>query len=127
MKILVVDDNPLHLKLARVVLDAAGHDVNGASAAEQVVDAINVERPDLILLDLDLPGVDGLSLARQLKGNADTASIHVVAVTAYPEKYPRSVALRAGCEGFIVKPINTRELPQQLSQVVAGESQDPNP
>ncbi len=123
MKILVIEDHTTQLKLAHHVLSAAGHEVVGAGAAEQAFSVIKSDHPELILLDLVLPGMDGLTLVRKLKADPTTADIHVVAVTSYPEQYPKSAALAAGCDGYFVKPINTRELPDQLAAVAAkGES-----
>jgi two-component system cell cycle response regulator len=119
MKILVIEDQPTQLKLAHHVLSAAGHNVSGAAAAEEAFAAIKINRPELILLDLLLPGVDGLTLVRKLKADPETRGIHVVAVTSYPEEYPKSGALAAGCDAYLVKPINTRELPQQLNAIAA--------
>jgi CheY-like chemotaxis protein len=125
MKILVIEDNPSQLKLAHHVLSAAGHDVSDADAAEQAFAAIKLNRPQLILLDLLLPDIDGLTLVRRLKADPDTRDIHVVAVTSYPEVYPKAAALAAGCEAYFLKPINTRELSGQLNAVAGrGEAAD---
>jgi CheY-like chemotaxis protein len=125
MKILVIEDNPSQLKLAHHVLSAAGHDVSDADAAEQAFAAIKMNRPQLILLDLLLPDIDGLTLVRRLKADPDTRDIHVVAVTSYPEVYPKAAALAAGCEAYFLKPINTRELSGQLNAVAGrGEAAD---
>jgi CheY-like chemotaxis protein len=72
----------------------------------------------VILLDLELPHIDGLTLARRLKSDAETMDIVIVAVTAFPERYSREQALGAGCDAFIVKPINTRKLTSQVAEVV---------
>ena len=120
MKILVIEDHTVDLKLADLVLSTAGHDVSVAGAAEQALAAIKKDRPQLILLDLDLPGIDGLALVRQLKADPDTRDIHVVAVTGYPEQYPKAAALAAGCDAYLLKPINTRELSGQLTAVAEG-------
>lgn len=117
MKILVIEDHPQQLKLAHHVLSAAGHDVSGAEAAEQALAAIKVDRPQLVLVDLALPGMDSLTLVRKLKADPDTRDIHVVAITSYPEKYSRAAAIAAGCDAYFVKPINTRELSGQLTTV----------
>jgi len=122
MKILVIEDNPTQLKLAHLVLSAAGHQVSDASAAEQAFAAIKADRPQLILLDLALPDVDGLTLARRLKADPNTRDIHIVAVTAYPEEYSKAAALAAGCNAYLVKPINTRELSDQLSAIQGADS-----
>jgi CheY-like chemotaxis protein len=118
MKILIVEDNPSHLKLAHLVLDAAGFNVNDAAAAEQALDAVKAQKPQLILLDLGLPGMDGLTLVRNLKANPETADIQIVAVTSYPERFSRKEALAAGCAAYIAKPIDTRTLPGQLEQLL---------
>lgn len=114
MKILVVEDHPTQLKLARLVLGFDGHSVSEAAAAAQATASINADRPDIILLDLALPGVDGLMLARKLKADPATRDIYIVAVTSYPQEYTKSAALAAGCDAYIPKPINTRELSRQL-------------
>jgi len=117
VNILVIEDNPSHLKLAHHVLSAAGNHVNGAEAGEQAVASIKVDKPQLILMDLELPGMDGLSLVRHLKADPETADIQIVAVTSYPERFPRSLVLAAGCVAYITKPINTRTLSHQLEQI----------
>jgi CheY-like chemotaxis protein len=120
MKILVVEDQPPELKLAHHVLSAAGHVVSEAKAAEQAFAAIKEDRPQVILLDLGLPGMDGLTLVRKLKANSDTRDIPIVVVTSYPEWYSKANALAAGCNAYLLKPINTRELSGQLTVVAGG-------
>ena len=120
MKILVIEDHDVDLKLADLVLSTAGHDVSAVEAAEQAFAAIKEDRPQLILLDLDLPGMDGLALARKLKADPDMRDIYVVAVTCYSEQYPKVAALAAGCDAYLLKPINTRELSDQLTAVAEG-------
>jgi CheY-like chemotaxis protein len=122
MKILVIEDQPAQLKLAHHVLSLAGHDVNDAEAAEAALIAIKSDRPQLILLDLLLPDIDGLTLVRKLKADPETRDSHVVAVTSYPEAYPKAYALAAGCDAYLVKPINTRELSGQLTTVAESAS-----
>jgi CheY-like chemotaxis protein len=116
MKVLVVEDHPTDLKLMSAVLSVNGHIVRGTTSAEEAVDAIAMEKPDVILLDLRLPGMDGLTLARRLKANADTRSIPIIAVTAYPERYQREELLAAGCDACIIKPIDTRVLSNALEE-----------
>ena len=118
MKILVIEDDPSHLKLAHHVLSAAGFSVHGAEAAAQAIAAIMADKPQLILMDLELPGTDGLALIRKLKADPETADIPVVAVTSYPERFSRTAALAAGCVAYVVKPIDTRTLPGQLEQLM---------
>lgn len=114
MKVMVIEDDLTDLKLMGAVLKISGHTVDGRSAAEGAMEAIATNRPDIILLDLRLPGMDGLTLVHQLKTNAATCRIPIVAMTAYPENYQRAELLAAGCEAFIVKPIDTRTLPKKL-------------
>jgi CheY-like chemotaxis protein len=117
MKILLIEDHPIELKLAHHVLSADGHTVSEAEAAEQALAAIKRDRPQLILLDLGLPGMDGLTLVRKLKADPDTRDIPIVAITSYSEQYPQTTALAAGCDAYFIKPINTRELSSQLIAV----------
>ena len=124
MNILVVEDNPSHLKLAHLVLSAAGYKVNAVDAAEQAFNSIKQEKPQVILLDLELPGMDGLTLVRKLKADTEMRDIHVIVVTSYPDRYTKKDALAAGCDAYLVKPINTRELPQ-LVESVAGRTDQP--
>lgn len=126
MKILIIEDQPVELKLARHVLDAAGHDVNAVYAAEHAFASIKADRPEIILVDMVLPGMDGMALVRKLKADPVTRDIHIVAVTSYPEKYTRAEALEAGCDAYLVKPLSTRTLPGELSEVAARGGGDPS-
>ena len=110
MKVLVIEDHAADIKLSNLVLSTALHEVAAVEAAEQALTAIKEDRPQLILLDLDMPSVDGLALARKLKAEPDTRDICVVAVTFYPEQYPKDAALAAGCDAYLLKPIDTFEL-----------------
>ena len=120
MNILVIEDNPSHLKLAHLVLGAAGYTVNDAEAAEQALAMIKLDKPHVILLDLELPGMCGLTLVHKLKAEPTTRAIHVVAVTAYPDRYKKTEAIAAGCDAYVVKPINTRTLPGLVNEVMEG-------
>ena len=108
--ILVVDDNEAGLLLACAVLQREGFQVDSASSSEEVLQLLNVRPPDLILMDVQLPGQDGLSLTRQLKADPATATIPIVALTAHAMANDREEALAAGCIGYISKPIETRTL-----------------
>ncbi len=120
LKILVIEDHAVELKLADLVLSTAGHQVMAVGTAEQAFAAIQAARPQVILLDIELPGMDGLTLLRKLKADPATRGIRVVAVTSYPERYSRAAAQAAGCDAYLMKPINTRELSAQLSAVARG-------
>jgi CheY-like chemotaxis protein len=109
--ILIVDDNPTNLKLVRVLLQGEGYQARIAADAEEALEVLQTFHPRLILMDVQLPGMDGLELTRRLKANADTRDIIIIALTAYAMKGDEQKALDAGCDGYIAKPINTRSLP----------------
>ncbi|AKJ26718.1 response regulator [Caldimonas brevitalea] len=119
VKVMVVEDDRVDLKLAGTVLEVSGHLVLSSRSAEAAVAAIAQDRPDVILLDLQLPGMDGLSFVRLLKASEATRDVPVVAVTAFPDRYREQELLAAGCAAYVTKPINTRELARQLEQAAA--------
>ena len=114
--ILIVDDHPTNLKLASEVLQAAGYEVQRAADAEQALAVLQQALPDLILMDIALPGMNGLELTRKLKEDEATRQIRVVALTAFAMKGDDQKARDAGCDGYIAKPINTRRLPLQVAE-----------
>jgi two-component system, cell cycle response regulator DivK len=118
--ILIVDDHPTNLKLARVLLVAEGYDVRTAEDAAQALAVVAEFRPRLILMDIQLPGVDGLELTRRLKADPATQDIVIIALTAYAMKGDSERALAAGCDGYVPKPIDTRSLPQVLAAHLQG-------
>jgi CheY-like chemotaxis protein len=113
-KILVVDDNPTNLKLVSNLLEFEGYDVLLAVDAEEAQVVIADTLPVLILMDIALPGMDGLSLTRILKGSERTRDIRIVALTAFAMKGDEQKALDAGCDGYVTKPIDTRKFPTQV-------------
>jgi CheY-like chemotaxis protein len=118
-RILVVDDNPTNLKLISDVLEYAGYDLVSAADAERAQQLIATTAIDLILMDLALPGMDGLTLTRLLKDNESTRHIVIVALTAFAMKGDEARAREAGCEGYITKPIDTRKLPDTIADIYA--------
>jgi two-component system cell cycle response regulator len=118
-QILVVEDDPASLRLAGAVLLASGYLVSVATTAGQALASIKANPPDLILLDLNLPGTDGLEAARQLKQNPATRHIPILAVTAYSNLFSKQEALRADCNGYLNKPLDTRRLPGQLATMLS--------
>ena len=118
--ILIVDDNATNLKLARVLLAGEGYDVRTAEDAPQALEVLKVFHPRLILMDIQLPGTDGLALTRQLKSDPALREIIVVALTAYAMKGDAERALDAGCDGYVAKPIDTRTLPGLLAAYLEG-------
>jgi CheY-like chemotaxis protein len=109
--ILIVDDNPANLKLARILLATEGYEVRTATDAEEALAVLATWRPRVILMDLQLPGMDGLELTRRLKADPATQRITILALTAYAMKGDEQKAREAGCDGYISKPIDTRALP----------------
>ena len=114
--ILIVDDNPTNLKLVRILLQGEGYDARTATDAEEALELLKSFHPRLILMDVQLPGMDGLELTRRLKANADTREIIIVALTAYAMKGDEQKVLAAGCDGYVPKPINTRSLPRLVAE-----------
>ncbi len=108
-KILVVEDNPLNLELLRDILLAEGYEVIEAGDGAAGIEIARLERPDLILMDLQLPGLDGLEATRQIRADSRIASIPIVAVTAHAMKGDDERAREAGCTGFVTKPIDVRQ------------------
>ena len=113
--ILVVDDNNTNLKLVSDILGFEGYRVLQASDAESAQEIIGRTLPDLILMDIALPGMDGLSLTRQLKAGQSTNGIVILALTAFAMKGDDLKARDAGCDGYITKPIDTRTLPDAVA------------
>jgi CheY-like chemotaxis protein len=116
--ILVVEDNVANQLLASSVLERDGYRVELAANAKEAVERLAANQPDLILMDVQLPGEDGLGLTRRLKADPETAMIPIVALTAHAMVGDREEALAAGCAGYIAKPINTRTLGEQVRQYI---------
>jgi CheY-like chemotaxis protein len=118
-RILIVEDNPVNLKLTADVLQAGGYEVDKAADAEHAQELLAHTTPDLILMDIALPGIDGLTLTRRLKADAKLRHVPVLAITAFAMKGDEQKAFDAGCDGYITKPIDTRQLPLQVAEVIA--------
>jgi CheY-like chemotaxis protein len=116
--ILVVEDNPINLKLAFDVLEFEGYQMSSAEDAVTARAIIRRTPPDLILMDLALPGMDGLAFTRELKADQATRHIGIVALTAFAMKGDDQKAKEAGCDGYITKPISTRKLPGQVAELL---------
>jgi two-component system cell cycle response regulator DivK len=113
-RILVVEDNDKNLKLTRDVLEFAGYTVEVATTGEEAVAQALASVPDLILMDLQLPGMDGHEALARLRADPDTQRVPVVALTASAMPMDRERALSAGFDGFLEKPISVREFPDQV-------------
>ena len=122
--ILIVDDNPVNLKLARVLLSGEGYEVRTASDATEALAVLRDFRPRLILMDLQLPGMDGFALTRRLKADEIHKDVVILALTAYAMKGDEERARQAGCDGYIAKPIDTRALPAMVAGFLARGATD---
>ncbi|HEY0793025.1 MAG TPA: response regulator [Chthoniobacterales bacterium] len=122
--ILVVDDNATNLKLVSDILGFEGYDILKAEDAETALAIVQQSPPDLILMDIALPGMDGLTLTRMLKAAVATRHILIAALTAFAMKGDDAMAFAAGCDGYITKPVNTRKLPGQITELL-NKSQTP--
>lgn len=118
-KILIVEDSPDNMKLFRTILGLKGHVVTGLSGGEGLLQTIERETPDLVLMDIQLPGKDGFALLQEIRASA--AAVRVVALTAHAMSGDRERALQAGFDGYITKPIDIRTFPEQVSRALAGE------
>jgi CheY-like chemotaxis protein len=121
-KILIVDDNPQNLKLARVLLASEGYEIRCACDAKEALAVLESFAPRMILMDIQLPGMDGLELTRRLKADPARSQILIVALTAYAMKGDEAKALAAGCDGYVAKPIDTDLLPQQIAGYLAQKA-----
>jgi CheY-like chemotaxis protein len=119
-RILVVDDNDTNLKLLRWLLEKKGYEVHTAGDARTARETLRSLHPDLVLMDIQLPDVDGLELTRELKADPALRDIPVVAVTSYAMKGDEQKSLDAGCEGYITKPIDTRQFPIEIEKFLKG-------
>ena len=118
--VLVVEDNAANYVLARAVLGLEGFRVEIATSAQEAREWLQAIVPDVILMDVQLPGQDGLSLTRELKADSDTSCIPIVALTAHAMTGDRERALEAGCDGYISKPINTRTFGDQVREFMGA-------
>jgi two-component system, cell cycle response regulator DivK len=118
-RIMIVEDNELNIKLLRNLLAARGYGTIEARSGEEAIALGRSERPDLVLMDIQLPGMDGVAALRELRTFRETAATPVIAVTAFAMKDDRERLLAAGFDGYVEKPINIRELPAQLSAFLA--------
>ena len=118
IQIMVVEDHPVNMKLVRDLLEMEGFEVVSCVDAESALECLKNVRPDMILMDVGLPGMDGLELTRILKTGARTKDIKIIAVTAFAMKTDKDKAMEAGCDGYIAKPINTRNFAGQIFELL---------
>ncbi len=118
--ILVVEDDSKSLKLIRDLLQASGYKTIEATDGEQGVDLAKAKKPDLILMDIQMPEMDGLEATRILKADATTRNIPILALTSYAMKGDRERILEAGCDGYLAKPIDIQELLKKVAEHLPG-------
>ena len=119
-RILIIEDNEINLELVTDLLEVNGFQVAHARTAEEGLRRARQVLPDLVLLDLSLPGMDGLAAARALRADPSINHLRVIALTAHAMKGDETTALEAGCDGYLTKPINTRDFPEQVRRYIAG-------
>jgi CheY-like chemotaxis protein len=115
-KILYIEDNEQNLYLVKFILEKYGYEVVSAADGQEGIDLAARTNPDLILLDIQLPRMDGYAVARNLRANPSLASVPIVAVTSYAMAGDRDKALNAGCSGYIEKPINPDTFMSQVEK-----------
>jgi two-component system cell cycle response regulator DivK len=118
--VLIVEDNPRNLKLVRDLLDYAGYRTLEATTAEDGIELARAHRPDLVLMDVQLPGMDGVEALARLRADACAHEVPVVAVTAFAMKEDRERFLAAGFDAYIAKPLSVSEFPAQVAAILAG-------
>ena len=117
-KILIVEDNPQNMRLIEMLLGARGYTLLKAINGEEAVNLATAERPDLIIMDIQLPKMNGLEATRKLRQLPDFSYTPIIAITAYAMKGDREKLLAAGCDAYLSKPINTRKLPEVISEML---------
>ena len=122
-KILIVEDNARNMRLVVMTLKARGYTLLEAASGPEALDTAKREHPDLILMDIQLPGMSGLEVTRRLRQMTEFQNTLIVAMSAYAMKGDRERILEAGCDGYLAKPIGTRELPQVVASVLADRKQ----
>lgn len=120
--LLIVEDNPVNQKLLLMVLRPHGYQLYTAADGQEAVTKARALHPDLILMDLQLPIMNGFCAAQEIKSDPATASIRIVALTAHAMAEERQRAEQIGFDGYITKPVNTRTFPAQLREILDGDT-----
>jgi two-component system, cell cycle response regulator DivK len=122
LRILVVEDSPVNMALTVAILENAGHTILQADHAAEGIEMARSEQPDLVLMDIQLPDIDGLAATRLLKGDPRTSHIPVIALTAFAMKGDEDDTRAAGCDGYVTKPIRYKEFLAEMDAVVKRRS-----
>ena len=115
-KVLIVEDNPVNLRLAQFLLEKRGFSVCKATTGAECLTEMTRELPDIVLMDIQLPGEDGLAVTRKIRSDPRMAAVVVVALTAHAMAGDREKILAAGCDGYIAKPVDPQGLPSEVSR-----------
>ena len=119
-RILLVEDNAINRRLAQFLLKSHGYEVWEVGSAREAFATLGERQPDLILMDIQLPGMDGLAATKELKANPSTRGIPVVAVTSYAMKGDEAKAFEAGCCGYVTKPIDKGRLLEAVTKALGN-------
>ncbi|MES2124636.1 MAG: response regulator [Gemmatimonadota bacterium] len=120
-KILIVEDSPDNMKLFRTLLTLKGHAITGLPGGEELFATLDAERPDLVLMDIQMPGKDGYALLAEIRASA-YQDLRIIALTAHAMSGDREKAMSAGFDGYITKPIDIRQFPEQVMRALEGGS-----
>ena len=123
-KILIVEDNPLNMKLLEMVLRAKSYTLLKATDGEEALDMAMREQPDLIIMDIQLPKMNGLEVARRLRETPAFSHTPIIAITAYAMKGDKERVIESGCDAYLSKPISTRELPEMIAEMLLQRQKD---
>ena len=119
--LLIVEDSPDNMKLFRTLLTLKGHDVTGLPGGDELFATLEARRPELVLMDIQMPGKDGFALLAEIRAHAVFKDLRVIALTAHAMAGDRERALEAGFDGYITKPIDIRLFPDQVAKALSGE------
>jgi len=122
LRILVVEDSPVNMALTVAILEGAGHAILQADHAVEGIELARREQPDLVLMDIQLPDIDGLAATRRLKADPRTAHMPVIALTAFAMKGDEDETRAAGCDGYVTKPIRYKEFLAEVNAVMKRRS-----
>jgi two-component system cell cycle response regulator DivK len=117
-KVMIVEDDPKNLKLAMMTLKSRGYELICAVDGEEAISTALSEKPDIILMDMQLPKISGIDATKQIREHPDFSQIPILALTAYAMKGDEDKYIDAGCTSYMSKPINTRELPMKVAELL---------
>jgi len=121
-RILIVEDNEINMKLIKAILGKRGYLLVEAKDGEEALQAVVREKPDLVLMDIQIPKVDGLEVTRRIRGMEEISQTVIIALTAHAMEGDKEKILDAGCDGYIAKPIDTRTFPLEVEAILARKS-----